>query len=154
ATLAKAQVLRTAAYEADERFDTMIAGLVARVGFGTPREIAADLDHIQTARSLEQALGRHSEASERSINQAFGRANDTLVALSGARSLVDASSNETRSLAAVASLVAAALLVAAGLSVAVRAFAVRRAEVVCIAERLAIPVSQALDGSLAEEVAI
>lgn len=154
ATLSKAQVLRSETSRADERFDTLVEGLVASVGFDTPNEIAADLDHIQTARALEQALGRRTETTERSITQALGRANATLARIGTARPLVDASSGETRALGAAAALAAAALLLTAGTGLALRVIAVRRAELVHIAERLSIPLTHVFDGSLTEEVTI
>lgn len=154
ATLTKAQVLRSESAAADDRFDTLVEGLVAGVGFDTPDEIAADLDHVQTARVLEKTLGRRTEATERSIAQALGRANATLTRIGASRPLVDVSSGGSRALAAAAALVAAAFLLTAGTGLALRVLAVRRAELLRIAERLRIPAAHVNDGSLGEEVTI
>lgn len=152
-TLAKARVLRAETAAADDRFDTLVEGLVADLGFGTPPEMAPDLDHIQIARSLERALGRRTPETERSITQALARANETLTILASGRSPFGAAST-TSTLATLASLAAAVLLVTAGAVLALRSLAARRAELVAIAERLSIPPRHAVEGTLAEEVTI
>jgi hypothetical protein len=154
ATLAKARVVRGSSHAADERFDTLVAGLAAGVGAGTPAEIAADLDHIATARALERALGRRTPATERSVDGALARASGALAARSTARPLLDVSAGGGRARYAAASLAAALLLIAAGSALAARRLAARRVELVAVARRLGVPVSRALDGSLVEEVTL
>ncbi|MDQ2676659.1 MAG: hypothetical protein M3Y34_07595 [Actinomycetota bacterium] len=154
ATLAKAQVLRGESRAVDDRFDTLVEGLVAGIGSGTPREIAADLDHVKTARSLERALGRRTTETEHSIDGALFRANEALSTLANGRPLVDVTARARNAGTAAAGLIIALVLLSSGAALAVRALAVRRADLVSIAERLRIPASHALDGSLGEEVTV
>lgn len=153
-TLSKAQALRGQTQAADDRFDTVIAVLIAGVGTNTPEEIAADLDHVRTARLLEHALGRRTAESERSIDAALRRANETVAGLADTHSLVDLSPRVGKVPYLLVVLLAGLMFLSSGTILSVRALAVRRADLVNIAERLRIPVSHALDGSLGEEVMV
>ena len=153
AMLAKARAIRSESYAADDRFDTMIEGLAAGTETGIRRAIAADLDHVKIARSLERALGRRTRETESSIEGALARAAEAL-SPEGAAHRLDAGTRVGPVPATDHLLGATLILLSVGLALAMYVLAARRAELVDVAERLGIPAYHAAHGSLGDELMV